>query len=66
MTVTPGAAGSWEITSKIGVSPWVAGVNGCHSFSSEEAAKINFTIMSAATKSGVAARALKLSSMIGS
>jgi len=38
MTVTMGRMGSWEITSDKGVSPWVASANGCHSFSSEDAA----------------------------
>lgn len=39
LVVKPDPSGTWEITSEKGVSPWVAGVNGCHSFSSEEAAK---------------------------
>ena len=28
LAITAGAAGSWEITSKTGISPWVAGMNG--------------------------------------
>ena len=39
LVVKSDLSGSWEITSETGISPWVAGVNGCHSFSSEEAAK---------------------------
>ena len=39
MAVTAGPSGSWEITSDKGISPWIAGANGCHSFTSEEAAK---------------------------
>ncbi len=38
LRVTAGHPGSWEITSKTGISPWVASANGCHSFSTEEAA----------------------------
>jgi hypothetical protein len=38
LSVTLATTGGWEITSSMGVSPWVASSNGCHSFSTEAAA----------------------------